>query len=132
MSPYARDQVFRLASAATFLAAGYHLAALVVPAFARIAYPATYPAWRHVLFVIIDAGSAWLLLVRPPWLIWPYSVLVVQVWAGHGVEAWQHWRERGAIDGISIISVIGVSIILALLIVDRRRARPSSYSDRRA
>jgi hypothetical protein len=47
------------------LAALYHLAALTIPAFAKMAYPPLYPSLRHVVFVIVDSLGAFLFLVRP-------------------------------------------------------------------
>ena len=115
-----RTRAFRVAAAAAATAAAYHATAIAVPAFARIAYPPGYPTWRHVVFVLIDANLAWLLLRRPIWLIWPYSVLTAQVIYSHGGWAWRLWHAHGRIDPISVAMVIGVPLVLGLLVADRR------------
>jgi hypothetical protein len=116
---------FRLAATAFAFAAAYHAAAMAVPAFARIAYPASYPLLRHVVFVLIDGSFAWLFLSRPIWLIWPYSILTIQVISGHDGATWRLWHQKGRIDGISVASVIGVVLGFSLLLVDwRARRRP--------
>lgn len=79
---------FHFAAAAFAFAAVWHVIAMAVPAFATITYSAGYPAWRHVMFVLVNAGFAWLFLSRPVWLIWPYAVLTIQVIQGHGAAAW--------------------------------------------
>lgn len=117
--------VFRLAAAAFAFAAAYHTTAIVVPAFARIAYPTTYPLLRHVVFVVIDGSFAWLFLWRPIWLIWPYSVLTIQVINGHGGAAWSMWHHERRVDWISLALVIGVVLGLWLLIADWRTRRSS-------
>ena len=118
-----RTVAFRLAAAASAGAAVYHATAIAVPAFAKIAYPPTYPVWRHVVFVLIDANLAWLLLWRPIWLIWPFAVLTAQVIHGHGGWAWRLWRQEGRVDWISVAAVIGIPIVLGLLFLDRRGRR---------
>lgn len=97
------------------LAAAYHLTALLVPAFAKIAYSAHYPVWRHIIFIFIDGTFAYLFVARPNWLIWPYILLTLQVINGHGRGAWLVWREQQQIDWISIVVVIGISLGLAAL-----------------
>jgi hypothetical protein len=123
-----RRVVFRLAAAGAGAASLYHALALSVPAFAAMAYPPTYPVWRHVVFILID-GSLALLLLRPPaWLVWPYSLLMLQVLNGHGRSALGQWRSSGAIAWIDTVTVIGVAAGLALLIVDLRDRRRESRS----
>ena len=114
---------FHLAAAGAALAAVYHLTAITVPAFGAIAYPAGYPIWRHVVFILVDATLAGLLLRRPIWLIWPYILLTIQVFNGHGVSAWRSFRGPGHIDWVSVVTVIGIVFILALLLLDWRERR---------
>ena len=115
--------LFRLASIGSACAAVYHLGALALPRFAAVAYSSTYPSWRHLLFIAIDTAVAGLLLYRPRWLIWPYAALAVQQGSSHGVAAWMMWLHDGRIDWISVIDVLGVSLVLALLFVDWRERR---------
>jgi hypothetical protein len=46
MSAASRRVLLRLAAAGAAFATLYHATALAVPAFAKIAYPPTHPAWR--------------------------------------------------------------------------------------
>ena len=61
---------FRIIAVASFGAGVYHLAALVNPAFARMAYAPTYPFWRHLVFIAINLAVAILMLRRPRWFFW--------------------------------------------------------------
>ncbi len=115
-----RDRLFRLAAAASFFAALYHLTAIAVPAFGAMAYPATYPFWRHLFFIVINICFGALFLRRPTWLIWPYVLLVLQIYNGHGVEAWRLWQRESRIDWVSVITVVGATLGLALVIAERR------------
>ena len=119
--------MFRLLAAGFAVAALYHVAALVIPAFARLAYPPAYPALRHIVFVAIDAALASLFLSRPRWLIWPYAILTVQVLQGHGVRLWQTWEQERGIQWIDAITVFGTLLGLALLVADRREAGATSF-----
>ena len=101
------------------VAALYHVAAIATANFRALAYPATYPLWRHVLFVVINISFGALFLRRATWLIWPYALLVLQIYNGHGVYAWTLWYREGRIDWISIVTVIAASLGLVLVIVDR-------------
>jgi hypothetical protein len=84
MARPARDVLFWLGSATAAAAALFHAAAMVSPTISRLEYPPTYPTWRHVLFIAIDAALAWLLVQRPAWLVWAFAVLTLQVLSGHG------------------------------------------------
>jgi hypothetical protein len=118
-----REIGFRIAATGAAVAAAIHVAALTIPVFARSAYPPGYPAWRHVLFVLIDTALAWLLVKRPRWLLWPYAVLTAQVMLGHGVHAWRSWTASGRVAWLDAAAVIGVLLILVLLIADRGAAQ---------
>jgi hypothetical protein len=118
-----RRVLFRLAAAGASVATLYHALAVALPSFAAIAYPPTYPFWRHVVFILLDGSLAWFLLRPPTWLVWPYSVLMLQVLNGHGRSAFDQWRRSGGIAWIDTVTVIGVAAGLALLIVDLRDRR---------
>ncbi len=81
----------RILAAASLGAGLYHLAALVNPAFARIAYVAWHPLWRHLVFIAANFGVAFLMLRRPRWFLGIYLILTVQVLQGHGVRLWRTW-----------------------------------------
>jgi hypothetical protein len=101
------------------LAALYHLAALSIPVFAKIAYSPGYSPLRHVTFVILDSLGAFLFLTRPRWFIWPYLILTLQVLQGHGVRAWQTLVQEHHLNWIDAITVSGVLLGLILLLIDR-------------
>lgn len=109
-------------------AAAYHGAALALPTFAKIAYSAGYPVWRHVLFVMIDMSFAGLLLWRPIWLIWPYTALAVQQLKSHGGPAWIVWQQEGHIAWIDLAVVVGILLGFWLLLVDWRDRRSHTYA----
>ena len=115
-----RDRLFKLAAAGSFFAALYHLTAIAIPTFGAMAYPPTYPLWRHLIFIVIDTAFGALFLRRPTWLIWPYALLVLQIYNGHGVGAWTMWQREGRIDWVSVITVVGATLGLVLLIADRK------------
>ena len=111
-----------LAIAAIFVGgAVYHALALVNPAFNQWAYPPTYPAWRHVVFIGINLTFAVLFVRRPRWLVWLHALLTVQILSGHGVEAWRAWGDRGDIEWIHLATVIFSLAVLGFLVADRRR-----------
>jgi hypothetical protein len=118
VSGAARRMLFGLASAGSAVATTVHAIALFLPAFDVVGYAPLYPAWRHVVFIVIDGSLVWLLLRRPAWLVWPFGVLTIQEFSGHGRDAWEAWHQQGRVDWISAVSVAGVSAILALLIAD--------------
>jgi hypothetical protein len=111
--------LFRLMAVIFGLGVLYHAAALSIPAFAKAAYPATYPPLRHVAFMIVNSLAAFLFLKRPRWFIWPYLVLTVQVLQGHGVRLWRAWADEHQINWIDLIVISGVLLGLALLIQER-------------
>lgn len=123
-----RNSLFRLAAAAFLITAVYHLAAMIVPKFAAIAYPPSYPMWRHAVFIIINTTFAAWFLTRPSWLIWPYTILVFQIFNGHGIDAWTLWQHERRIDWPSVVSVLGSTLGLWLLLVDRADRRRNSAS----
>lgn len=110
----------RVVAAALALAAGWHLAAMAIPSFAVIAYPTTYPVWRHIAFVFINLSFAGLFLRRPHWLLWPCSILAIQVLQSHGTAIWKLWRQQNRIDWISVFAVFITFLGLAITIHDWR------------
>ena len=87
------------------LGATAHLAALTIPAFAEATYPPTYPALRHILFILINCSMTYFMLSRPRWLIWPYLVLTAQVCQGHGVRLWHTWFQDHRVQWIDLGTV---------------------------
>jgi hypothetical protein len=115
---------FRVGAIVMVGAAVYHATAVLVPAFGRAAYPATYPLWRHFAFIVIDTGFGWLFLRRSEALVWLYGLLTVQVYSGHGRYALMRWTNDGEVAWVDILSVLGASVLLILLVVDRYQRRP--------
>ncbi len=120
MERRSRESLFRLCSLAALAAALFHAAAMVSPAVAQLEYEPTYPAWRHVVFIVIDGSLAWFFLRRPRWLVWAYGVLTMQVLNSHGLGAWRLWIDEDRIDWISVAVTLVAPAILVLLIADRR------------
>lgn len=119
---------FRLVAVSFGLAVLYHAAALAIPAFAKVAYPATYPPLRHVAFIIVNSLAAFLFLKRPRWFIWPYLALTAQVLQGHGVRLWQTWVDAHQINWLDAIVVSGVLRGLVLLLRERKDKRNTGSS----
>jgi hypothetical protein len=112
-----------LAASAMFAAALYHSVAVVIPAFGRYAYPSTYPLWRHVGFIAINVTLGSMLIARSNFLLWAFVLLTAQIYSGHGVSLWAAWTREGRIALIDLISVIGSTAIVVLLVIDRRTTR---------
>jgi len=116
-------------AAGFMVAALYHLAALAVPAFARMAYSPTYPQLRHITFVIVNILAASLFLWRPRWSIWPYLALTIQILQGHGVHGWRSLILKHQLNWVDAITVFGALLGLILLLFDRvagKRGEPMS------
>ena len=120
--------LFRLMAVGCAAVAFYHLAALAIPAFDKIAYSPGYPPLRHVTFVIVDSFVAFLFLLRPRWFIWPYLALTAQVLRGHGVRGWQTWVHQHQLNWIDTITVLGTVLGLILLLLDRTSRTPEEFT----
>jgi hypothetical protein len=120
---------FRLAAAGAVVAVGIHVAALAIPAFGAAHYPG-YPAWRHVVFVAIDAAAAWLFLRRPAWFVWAFGALTLQVLYSHGGSAWSSWQRDGHVRWIDAAALIAIPVALVLLVMDHRARRSDQASSR--
>jgi hypothetical protein len=120
-----RSWLFRAGAGAMCVAGLMHVAAIAIPSFGAVAYSAGYPLWRHLMWIAITTALAGLFLARPSWLIWPVVPLTVQMYYGHGQSAWRLWNLEGRIGWIDLITVVGSSVILVLLAVDRAR-RPAA------
>jgi hypothetical protein len=111
--------LFRLASAGALVAVAIHLAALLSPGFAAALYPPGYPAWRHAIFVAIDLAVAGLFVWRPPWFVWAFAALTLQVFYGHGRQALASWQRDGDIAWLDAAALVGAGLALVLLIAER-------------
>jgi hypothetical protein len=113
--------IFRVVAVAFFAAALSHVAAVLIPAFGETAYPGTYPLWRHVLFILINITFAWLLLRQVRWVVWPFALLALQIYNGHGRAAWMAWSSESRFAWIDILTTVGATVFLVLLMASKRR-----------
>jgi len=118
-----RDWLYRAGAAAFLGAAFYHLAAVLIPPFAAVAYPDGYPLWRHGLFIAINVSVACLFLKRSRWVIWLVALMTLQIYNGHGRYAWVAWSHDSRIAWIDVLTVVGATVLLVLL-VRARGANP--------
>jgi hypothetical protein len=75
--------------------------------------------WRHGLFVAIDSLFAALLLLRPRWLVFPFSVLTIYSLYSHGSHASTWWHIEGRVDWLSLGVVVVLPVMLIALILER-------------
>jgi multidrug transporter EmrE-like cation transporter len=102
MTSVVREHLFRLCAVGALVAAMFHAAAMLSPAFARIEYPPGYPIWRHVAFIGVNVTLAWLFLRRPIWLVWAFALLTLHILNGHGRGAWTMWVDQRRVLWISV------------------------------
>jgi len=112
-----------------FAAALYHAAAIAFPAWGVQAYSATYPLWRHIVFIVNNTVMGAILLHRPMWLLWPYSLLTVQIYYSHGGTFLQRLHDAGRVGWIDLLSVAGATLGVTMLHLEaRRRTRARTRS----
>ena len=124
--------IFRVGAAAFLGAAIYHLAAVLIPPFAALAYPHGYPIGRHALFIAVNVSVAWLLLRQSRWVIWLVALMTLQIYNGHGRYAWMAWSRESRIAWIDVLTVVGATVLLLLLVAVRDSTRPSRAPSTRA
>jgi len=106
-----RRALFALAGASLAAAALYHVYRLLVPD--------DSPAWRHALFVGIDAALAVGFLRRPRWFAALFAAVVAQQLVSHGGAALRAARD-GRTDFVSIAVIIGLPVMLFSLLAEQR------------
>lgn len=115
---------FRVAALATLGVAIYHGLAFIYPAITKAVYGAGwlpgFPPRRHLAWVAIDVTLAWLLLRRPKWLLLPYTIMVVQLFNGHGRNVWRLWTRSGLVSWAEVGLLAGSIVIGVMLIADLR------------
>jgi hypothetical protein len=124
--------IVRVGAAAFLGAAIYHLAAVLIPPFAAVAYPYGYPLWRHALFIAINVSVASMFLKRSPWVIWMVALMTLQIYNGHGRYAWMVWSRESRIAWIDVLTVVGATVLLLLLVAARDPKRSSHVPSVRA
>lgn len=78
------------------------------------------PAWRHSLFVIINAVCMYGCLKRPRWFTWFIALLTVQQWYSHGSYAVELWKTQHQIHWISVADIVLLPLLLLLLVADKK------------
>jgi len=108
-----------------FIAAGFCLGAAFHAASALAAlagHPwSDTPAWRHVLFVVVDGALAILVLLRPAAAWLPLLLLLGQQSSTHGRDVWVAWRQQGRIAWLSLGTLLFVAASTAIAVANRRR-----------
>lgn len=112
----ARSLGWRLLAASFVVTAVFHLLAAAIPSMRG-----GVPAWRHGLFVGVNALSVYGVLKRPRWFVALFAALVAQQLYSHGGDLWRTWASAHRVDVASLVVVIAMPCILALLIADARR-----------
>ena len=103
-------RVFAGLAAGAALAAAYHLGAFGL----ACAYSHLHAAaWRHLVFVGIDAALSLLLLWRPRWLIVPVTIVAAQAFWSHGRGLWLAWHCTRQVDWISLAVLLYLPALLA-------------------
>jgi hypothetical protein len=49
-------------------------------------YGPGYPPWRHVLFALVDAATAWISIRHPRWRVFPLAAFFIDQIVEHGVQ----------------------------------------------
>jgi len=117
----ARVIAFRLFAAGCVAAAVYHAVGIAAPTLVEHA-----PAWRHALFVGINAGLAAGFLLRPRWFVYAFALLVVEQVYGHGLRAVEIWGAERRVDWPSVIVLATMPVMLALLVAEAREGKMRS------
>jgi hypothetical protein len=113
--------IFRFIAPAFVGGALFHLAALVEPGIAE-----PVPAWYHLLFVVVNAALAVLVLVRPRGFVPLFALYMVQQYVEHLPRCIEVWRVHHRFDLPGFAPLVFVPFVLALLIRD---ARARSHRD---
>jgi hypothetical protein len=114
----ARDIDLAFCALAILFGAGalFHAAAIALPALAP-----TSPAWRHAVFVIVNAVTAWGMLRRPRFFVFLFAILCAQQLYSHGADAWHAWHDEHRADLTSLAVLALMPLALAALVLDTRR-----------
>jgi hypothetical protein len=112
----------RVLAVAFGITALFHAAAIGSPSLA----PGS-SAYRHAVFVGIDAAVAVGLLLRPPWFVPAFGVLTAQQLYSHGLDLWGVWTRTGHIDWMSVAVLAIMPLTMATLVMGDRRARAQAH-----
>jgi hypothetical protein len=95
------------------LAILFHIKGVIYPS-------AVTPAWRHAIFILINAICIYGCLKRPLWFIWFIALLTIQQWYSHGRYAVTIWQTTHQIHWISVADIVLLPLLLVLLIPDKK------------
>lgn len=76
---------------------------------------------RHALFVLVDALAAVGVILRPRWLVVPFTLLMIQQLGSHGGQAWLAMQSGHAPRVVDVAVALGMPLVLGLLVYDLRR-----------
>ena len=116
--------LFTVLAVAFGAGAVFHVVALFFPA----KFP-PLPAWRHLLFVGINAASAVFVTTRPRWFVFAFAVLCAQQLVSHGADAWRAWTDMGRVDVASLAVLAIMPLALAALAIDALGERRAEGPD---
>jgi hypothetical protein len=114
MSKKILNIIFYFFAALGFIVMLYHLKGIFFP-------NSITPAWRHAIFVVINAIGIYGVLKRPSWFIYFALVLTVQQFYSHGSYAIHLWQTQNKLHWISIADLILLPILLLLLYIDKKK-----------
>jgi hypothetical protein len=103
---------FFIFAAFFIISAGYHLVAL----FIKIN---DSPAWRNLLFVVINLFVAYCLIKRFRWFIFVFVLLMIQQFCSHGSDLLNLWHSQHVIDWMSLLVLLILPTIFVFLLLDR-------------
>lgn len=121
-SPRPLPVVVRLVAIGFSLGAAEHLAGAVLLFFGVPLFPPPYPAWRHAVMSLADAGIVWIAVKRPALLIPALVAFLVEQLVVNGPFVWREAAAGRAAWG-AIVTIGFVVAALALL----RRGRPQTF-----
>ena len=113
MSKKVLQIIFIVAALASFAALLFHLKGSFYPS-------AETPAWRHVVFVVVNCICIYGVIKRPGWFTWFVGLLTLQQWYSHGSYAIELWQNQHCIHWVSICVVIFMPVLFVLLLIDRK------------
>ena len=119
------QRFFTLAAMGAGVATAIHLGALLFPALNLDLYSATYPAWRHIAFCVIDPTLGWLFVTRRPWTASVYSIVTMQIYYSHGGSLVRQVSSGAGPRWLDVVAVVGTTAVVIMMWVEqwqRRRA----------
>ena len=76
----------RLTAIGFALGSAAHAASWVALRFGVEWYGPGYPPWRHIVFTVADATTAWISIRHPRWRVFALSAFFIDQFVEHGVR----------------------------------------------